>query len=104
MNSFNHYAYGAIGTWMVERLAGLAPDPEQPGYKHFIVRPLTDCPLTAARAELDTPYGRAVSGWEKKDGKTELAVVVPPNTTATVSLPGGNEPVRVSAGRHTFKW
>ena len=55
MNSFNHYAYGAIGHWLYERVAGLAPDPAHPGYKHFFVRPLFGKQLTFARAEFETP-------------------------------------------------
>ena len=55
MNSFNHYAYGAIGQWMYERIAGLAPDPEHPGYKRFFIQPLPGGPLTHAAAELETP-------------------------------------------------
>lgn len=55
MNSFNHYAYGAIGQWMYERAAGLAPDPLHPGHKHFFVRPLIARQLESARAELETP-------------------------------------------------
>ena len=62
MNSFNHYAYGAIGQWMVERIAGLSPDPAHPGYKHFFVRPIVGGPLTSANAELETAYGKAAIG------------------------------------------
>ncbi|MCX6997483.1 MAG: family 78 glycoside hydrolase catalytic domain [Kiritimatiellaeota bacterium] len=87
MNSFNHYAYGAIGQWMVERIAGLAPDPAHPGYKHFFIQPAPGGPLTHARAELDTPYGTAASGWEKTDAGWIVHAVVPPNTTATVYVP-----------------
>ena len=100
MNSFNHYAYGAIGQWMYERLAGLAPDPASPGYKHFFVRPLIVKQLDSARAELETPYGKAVSAWEKKDGKVEMDVVVPPNTTATVEFPDGRAAQSLAAGAH----
>src|SRR5438067_11748171 len=83
MNSFNHYAYGAIGQWMYERVAGLAPDPENPGYKHFFIRPLIVGQLDWAHAELETPYGRASSSWPRKIGKVAMDVVVPPNTMAT---------------------
>jgi alpha-L-rhamnosidase len=103
MNSFNHYAYGAIGQWLYERVAGLAPDPAQPGYKHFLVRPLTAAQLDSARAELDTPYGRAASAWTRKNGKIEMDVIVPPNTTATVEFPGGRQPETVAAGTHHFE-
>jgi len=65
---------------MYGRVAGLAPDPEKPGYKHFFVRPIIGGPLTSARAELETAYGTASSGWKKSGNTLEMDVVVPPNT------------------------
>lgn len=103
MNSFNHYAYGAIGQWMYERIAGLAPDPEHPGYKHFFVRPLIGKQLDSARAELETPYGTASSAWTRKDGGVELSVVVPPNASATIEFPDGRKPQTVTAGSYRFR-
>lgn len=103
MNSFNHYAYGAIGQWMYERVAGLAPDPSAPGYKHFLVRPLFLTQLDSAKAELETPYGKAASAWVRKDGRVTLEITVPPNTSATVEFPGGRAPETVSAGSHRFE-
>jgi alpha-L-rhamnosidase len=102
MNSFNHYAYGAIGQWLYERIAGLTPDPEQPGYKHFFVRPLVIPELTSARAELETSYGKAGVAWASKAGRVSLDVIVPPNTTATLLYPQGSEPRILSAGTHHF--
>jgi alpha-L-rhamnosidase len=102
MNSFNHYAYGAIGQWMYERLAGLSPDPAQPGYRHFFVRPLVIPQLESARAEHETPYGKAVSGWSRKGAHVIVEVIVPPNTTATASLPGRHEPEQLVAGTYHF--
>jgi alpha-L-rhamnosidase len=103
MNSFNHYAYGAIGQWMYERVAGLAPDPEHPGYKHFFVRPLPNRQLDWARAELQTPYGLAFSAWARREGKITMDVVVPPNTTATIEFPNGRKPELVTAGSYHFE-
>jgi len=104
MNSFNHYAYGAIGQWMYERVAGLAPDPASPGYKHFFVRPLIGPQqLDSARAELETPYGLASSGWIKQQGKVAMDVVVPPNTTATIEFPDHRIPEIVEAGTYHFQ-
>lgn len=103
MNSFNHYAYGAVGQWLYERLAGLEPDPDQPGYKHFFVRPLVTGPISSARAELETPYGRAVSAWERSGDVVTMTVVIPPNTTATITFPDGREDEVVEAGRWVFK-
>lgn len=103
MNSFNHYAYGAIGQWLYERVAGLAPDPAHPGYKHFFVRPLVIRQLTWASAKLETPYGNASSRWEKAPGKVVLDIVVPPNTTATVEFPDGRPPETIDAGAHRYE-
>jgi alpha-L-rhamnosidase len=102
MNSFNHYAYGAIGQWMYERIAGLAPDPEHPGYKHFFIRPLIARQLDSASATLDTPYGKASSEWTRQGGGVEMNVVVPPNTSATVEFPDGRKPETFEAGSYRF--
>jgi alpha-L-rhamnosidase len=88
MNSFNHYAYGAIGDWMVRVVAGLDLDETTPAYKHLVIAPQPGGKLTSARAELLTQYGSAASGWKIEDGQFHLDVRVPPNTRATVRLPG----------------
>jgi alpha-L-rhamnosidase len=91
MNSFNHYAYGAIGAWMYSTIAGINVDPAQPGYKHALLRPQPGGQLTHACATLNTPYGELVSAWEMAEGIFTYRVVVPPNTTATVTLPFAGE-------------
>jgi alpha-L-rhamnosidase len=87
MNSFNHYAYGAIGEWLYRVVAGIDADPEQPGYKHILIQPQPGGGLNYARATLRTMYGLAASAWELADGQFRLDVTVPPNTHATVRLP-----------------
>lgn len=103
MNSFNHYAYGAVGQWMVERIAGLSPDPQQPGYKHFYIQPHPGDPLTWARAEYQTPYGKAVSGWKKTADGLTLEATVPPNTTATLVIPAADTAPTVTESGRTQK-
>jgi alpha-L-rhamnosidase len=87
MNSFNHYAYGAIGAWLYRVVAGLDADAAEPGYKHLRIQPQPGGGLTYARASLNTMYGLAGSAWEFADGQFRLDVTVPPNTHATVRLP-----------------
>lgn len=91
MNSFNHYAYGAIGDWMYRAVAGLDTYEDGAGYKHIRIRPNIDQRLTHARAELLTPYGKASSGWKTENGKLSLNVSIPPNTMATVYIPATAE-------------
>ncbi|MDQ3685076.1 MAG: glycoside hydrolase family 78 protein [Acidobacteriota bacterium] len=87
MNSFNHYAYGAIGEWMYRVMAGLEIDADAPGYKHVLIQPQPGGGFTSARAAHQTMYGKLSSAWTIKDGKFELAVEIPANTRATVRLP-----------------
>jgi alpha-L-rhamnosidase len=106
MNSFNHYAYGAVGDWMYRVVAGLNSDPAQPGYKHIIVRPQPGGGLTYAIATLMTPHGDAASGWRIDGDHLRITVRVPPNARATVNLPGarlqdvreGSSPLASTAG------
>jgi alpha-L-rhamnosidase len=85
MNSFNHYAYGAIGDWMYRVSAGI--EAGKPGYKHIVIQPHITKKLDFSRASLDSPYGTIESGWERKDGKIAIRVTIPANTTATIILP-----------------
>jgi len=101
MTSFNHYALGAIADWMHRSVAGLAP--AAPGYRRIRIQPLPGGGLTHAIARHRTPYGLAESAWLLNGDQMELTVVVPPNTTAEVVLPGSSSaPVTVGAG--TYHW
>jgi alpha-L-rhamnosidase len=99
MNSFNHYAYGAIGDWMVRTVAGLDLDETMPGYRHLIVAPQPGGGLTSARAELLTPYGSALAGWAIAGGRLRVTVRVPPNARATVHLPSARLASVTEGGR-----
>jgi alpha-L-rhamnosidase len=87
-------------------VAGLNSDPAQPGYEHIIVRPQPGGSFTYATATLMTPYGEAASGWKIEGDRLRLTVRVPPNTHATVNLPGaqlqdvreGSSPLASTAG------
>ena len=85
MNSFNHYAYGAIGDWMYRVVAGI--EIGAPGYKHILIQPQIDKRLGYAKASFESSYGQIASGWELKDGKLLVTVKIPANTIATIKLP-----------------
>ena len=89
MNSFNHYAYGAIGDWMYRKVAGLDMDPSAPAYKRIRIAPLFGSTLlTHARAAYHSMYGRIESAWRVADSRLEVAATVPANATAEVILRG----------------
>ncbi len=85
MNSFNHYAYGAIGEWLYKNVAGI--EAAAPGYKQIAIHPTMDSTLTYARSIQESPYGRIESKWNFSDNQFSLDVTIPVNTTATVTLP-----------------
>jgi alpha-L-rhamnosidase len=84
-------------------VGGLAP--AGPGYRQIAVRPRPGGGLTWGSARHITPYGRAECSWAIQDGKIEVNVTVPPNSTALVSLPGGGEsPIEVNSGTHRWSY
>ena len=109
MNSYNHYAYGAVGAWMYRTVAGLELDPAQPGYRHIIFRPRPGGSLTWAEASLDTPHGPAGIRWEREGAALHLDLTVPEGAQATLQPPAGyggyggygeNRPLK--PGRHVI--
>ncbi|MCR4810234.1 MAG: glycoside hydrolase family 78 protein [Prevotella sp.] len=91
MNSFNHYSFGAVGQWLINRCLGIERDEQQPGFRHFFLRPEPDPTgmMTYARGHLDTPYGRIESSWHiNADGTVGYHIVIPDSISATLYLPG----------------
>jgi len=87
MNSFNHYAYGAVGEWMYRVMAGIDIDPASPGYKHTIFQPHPGGRFSDVNVSHDSAYGRVASHWSISGDRFRLVIEVPANTTATVRLP-----------------
>lgn len=96
MNSFNHYAYGAIGDWMYRVIAGINTDESGPGFHKIIIAPHPGGKLTSAQAELETMYGKVKSAWSIDNGIFTLDVIVPPNTSAQIVLPAVTDQITES--------
>lgn len=100
MNSFNHYAYGAVVEWMYRYMAGITADEENPGFKHIILQPALDtgadyndqARINSVEGTYDSYLGTITSAWTSQ-GEGENAelvtyhTVIPANTTATLYLP-----------------
>ena len=99
MNSFNHYAYGAIGDWMYRNVTGMDTDPNAPGYKRIIVKPRPGGKLTNASASLETNYGKLSAAWKIENGNLVLDVEVPANTTATIYIPANTADAVSESGK-----
>jgi alpha-L-rhamnosidase len=99
MNSFNHYAYGAIGDWMYRVLAGIDTYEDGVGYKHSKIKPLIGGGFTSASASLETYYGKLSSSWKVEDARLTMDVEIPANTTATVYIPANEAAVILEGGK-----
>ena len=78
---------GNVNAWLFESLAGLRPDPANPGFKHIVFKPHPMGDITFAKASYQSPYGEVVSDWKIEAGKFIWKVSVPPNSTATIYVP-----------------
>ena len=92
MNSFNHYAYGAVAEWFYETIAGIQPiedDPNALAFKRFRLAPQPGSRLESASAVFFSPYGMISSSWLRDTKKNTLSwnFAVPDNTTAEITLP-----------------
>lgn len=98
MNSFNHFALGAVGQWMYEYQLGITTDHlnGEAGYKHFVLQPAAGANYTSLDGSYESNYGTIRSAW-KADGKgtmTSYEATVPANTSATLYLPVGDGVLR----------
>ena len=100
MNSFNHYAYGAVADWMYGAAAGINSDPDRPGFEHIIFRPVTDRRLDFVKASIDTRRGTVASEWRRENGRIKYIFTVPEGCCASVII--GGEKHEVGAGTHEF--
>jgi alpha-L-rhamnosidase len=89
MNSYNHYAFGSVLSWVYRYVVGIDTSLDSPGFKEIVIRPHLDPRMTSARGEYDSVYGKIVSDWSRTpDGPFSLKVSIPANTSAKVYLPG----------------
>jgi len=86
MNSYNHYAYGAVADWIYRYAAGIDTTSSDPGFHTIYLHPNFNPELGRIDFSYDSTYGRIHSSW-KVDGRTVVwHLTVPPNTTAELPL------------------
>jgi len=91
MNSGNHVMQiGDLNVWFYEYLAGIRSDAQAVGFKKIVIRPYPVTGLDSVSASHQSPYGRIASKWVRRGAGVQLDVVIPPNTSATVYVPGAN--------------
>ncbi len=97
--SYNHYAYGAVGNWLYQYVAGIRL--LSPGYRRILIKPVIGGGLTWAKASYKCAYGEILSWWKVKNGILTIMVTIPEGTTAAIVVPGKKEIV-VGPGHYIF--
>lgn len=94
MNSFNHYAYGAIGEWLYRAAAGINTEEEAPGFKRSVIHPIPGGNLQWLKAHYASVYGDIGVSWalaSAQEGQmVTLEVEIPANTRSTLVLDGAH--------------
>ena len=103
MNSFNHYAYGCVCAWIWKTVAGIAPDAENPGFRHIIMRPVPDPRLKSIDASYNSAAGLIRSAWHYEGDRWIWNFSIPEGTSATVAVPGGAEEKNYGPGNHEIR-
>ncbi len=104
MNSFNHYAYGCVCEWIWETVAGIAADPAEPGFKHIIMKPVTDKRLGHVEAEYKSAAGVIRSAWKYEGDKCVWEFTIPEGARASVTVPGTTEAQEYAAGSYKVEF
>ncbi len=100
MTSLNHYAFGCVDDWMFRKISGI--DMAASGFKKIVIAPETNNAFTSAKRTYMSEYGKVGAEWSVEEGKFELKVEIPCNTTATVKLPDGRL-YEVGSGIYQFE-
>lgn len=101
MNSFSHYAYGAVGQWMFENIGGILH--AEAGYKKIVIKPYITDKLDWAKVSYESISGKIAVSW-KRDGKNvKLDVEIPEGTTAEIYVPGKDKAEKVGGGKYSYK-
>jgi alpha-L-rhamnosidase len=104
MNSYNHYAYGAVGAWMYRFVAGIDLDPDEPGYRRIVFQPRPGGTVTWAEASLLTPHGPTRIKWELNAEKLRISITIPDGATGVLRPPPEFGPGRdLDSGEHDFE-
>ncbi len=101
MNSFNHYAYGAVCEWIWETAAGIACDPAAPGFKKIVMKPVPDKRLGHIEASYKSAAGLIKSAWKYEGDNWVWTFTVPEGASAVVTLPGQTDSKEYAAGTYT---
>lgn len=99
--SLNHYAYGAPAQWLYTNVLGIRSDKENPGFKHFYIRPEVTDRWSYAKGAYESMYGRIEVLWKHEENGYLYHIRIPANTTATVELPG-MESMELGSGEYDF--
>ncbi|MCX2452597.1 family 78 glycoside hydrolase catalytic domain [Pedobacter sp. PLR] len=97
--SLNHMMFGEIGAWLFKGLGGIHTDEAEPGFKKVRLRPNFVSGLNHFEAEHEGPYGKIRSSWKRAGNKVIYEVLIPANSSASISFPLTGDKKAYQAGK-----
>lgn len=108
MNSYNHYAYGAVGEWLYQYVGGIRTDPSAPGFQHILLAPHIGADFSYVNCSYKSLYGQIVVNRKEENGEQVFTIEIPCNTTADFTVPSGlargGEVLHLTSGKHTLRF
>jgi alpha-L-rhamnosidase len=103
MNSFSHYAFGAVSEWMFSELGGI--DLLAPGYDEIRIAPRPTGTIKRCAVSTGTRHGKVACSWKNEGDTFSVEITVPPNTSASLALPiaSADIPKSIGSGTHSFR-
>ena len=103
MNSFNHYAYGSVFSWMFRRLAGICPTESAPGYSKVLFVPYPDSRIPQVSASIETAYGEIKSSYESTENGWSFVFTVPEGCSAQARIFGKSYALKQGENKFLLK-
>ncbi|MGN0002500.1 MAG: family 78 glycoside hydrolase catalytic domain [Sphingobacterium composti] len=104
--SDNHMMFGEIGGWFFKSIGGILPDPQLPGFRHILLKPIFPEGLDKSEVSHESPYGKIISKWSKNKKTITYDITIPANSSATFYAPNnieGEREIKLEAGKHQLK-
>ncbi len=99
MNSYNHYAYGAVCQWLLEAVAGFRPDPEAPGFKTIIFEPTIIPELSPVKAHHESPAGLIRAEWVMDGEAVRYEIDIPEGSRGVLRLDSAYRDVAIDGAK-----
>ena len=97
-----HPMFGSVVEWFYSGIGGIKVDPASVGMKHFLIQPKPIADLNYCKSSYNSSFGKIRSEWKRDNGKLQVLIEVPKNSSATFVLPANKTKIKYDSGQSTL--